>query len=139
MRQYKKKIYDHLLEYQQRFGGYTGKDLDEIARIFGLNKRTLKRNVEKWSKSDPLFSKLKYTGKRSVPLTLEEITLLNQRLKENITCTKEVLVREINDNRIRQGDVPISRSSLFRVINNWIDSINSRCTSGVTLVSSPGN
>ena len=69
MRQYKKKIYDHLLEYQQRFGGYTGKDLDEIARIFGLNKRTLKRYVEKWSKSDSLFSTLKYTGKRSVPLT----------------------------------------------------------------------
>jgi hypothetical protein len=48
MRQEKKKIYDHLLEYQQRFGGYTGKDLDETARIFGINKRTLKRNVENW-------------------------------------------------------------------------------------------
>ncbi len=58
MRQEKKKIYNHLLEYQQQFGGYTGKDLDETARIFGLNKRTLKRNVEKWSKNDPLFSKL---------------------------------------------------------------------------------
>ncbi len=116
MRQYKTKIYDRLLEYQQRFGGYTGKDLDEIARIFCLNKRTLKRYVEKWSKSDPLFSTLKYTSKRSVPLTLEDITLLNQRLKENITCTKEVLVREINDNRIKRGDVPISRPSLFRIM-----------------------
>jgi ActR/RegA family two-component response regulator len=48
MKQEKKKIYNHLLEYQQGFGGYTGKDLDETARIFGLNKRTLKRNVEKW-------------------------------------------------------------------------------------------
>ncbi len=116
MRQYKKKIYDHLLEYQQRFGGYTGKDLDETARIFGLNKRTLKRHVEKWSKSDPLFSTLKYIGQRSVPLTLEEVTFLNQRLKENITRTKEALVREINDNRIKRGDVPISRPSLFRIM-----------------------
>jgi len=107
MRQETKKIYNHLLEYQQRFGGYTGKDLDETARIFGLNKRTLKRNVEKWSKNDPLFSKLRYIGQRSIPITLDEITLLNQRLKENITCTKQVLVREINDNRIRRGDVPI--------------------------------
>jgi hypothetical protein len=32
MRQEKKKIYNHFLEYQQRFGGYTGKDLDETAR-----------------------------------------------------------------------------------------------------------
>ncbi len=123
MRQEKKKIYNHLLKYQQRFGGYTGKDLDETARIFGLNKRTLKRNVEKWSKTDPLFSKLKYTGKRSIPITFDEITFLNQRLKENITCTKEVLVREINDNRNRRGDVHIGRSSLFQVIDNWIEAL----------------
>jgi hypothetical protein len=123
MRQEKKKIYDHLLEYQQRFGGYTGKDLDETARFFGINKRTLKRNVENWSKTDPLFSKLKYIGQRSIPITLDEITLLNQRLKENITCTKEVLVREINDNRNRRGDVPIGRSSLFQIIDNWIEAL----------------
>jgi hypothetical protein len=123
MRQDKKKIYNHLLEYQNRYGGYAGKDLDEIARIFGLNKRTLKRNVEKWSKNDPLFSKLKYIGQRSIPITLDEITLLNQRLKENITCTKQILVREINDNRIRRGDVPIGRSSLFYVIDNWIEAL----------------
>ncbi len=36
MRQEKKKIYNHLLEYQQQFGGYTGKDLDETARILGV-------------------------------------------------------------------------------------------------------
>jgi hypothetical protein len=123
MRKDKKKIYNHLFEYQKQFGGYTGKDLDETARIFGLNKRTLKRNVEKWSKTDPLFSKLKYIGQRSIPITLEEITLLNQRLKENITCTKEVLVREINDDRIKRGDVPISRSSLFRIIDCWIEAL----------------
>ncbi|MCX9081204.1 MAG: hypothetical protein OIN83_03320 [Candidatus Methanoperedens sp.] len=34
MRQDKRKIYNQLLEYQQRFGGYTGKDLDEIARWY---------------------------------------------------------------------------------------------------------
>ena len=83
----------------------------------------MKRYVEKWSENDPLFSKLKYIGQRSIPLTLEEITLLNQRLKENITCTKQVLVREINDNRIRRGDVPIGRSSLFYVIDNWIEAL----------------
>lgn len=123
MRKDKKKIYNHLFEYQQRFGGYTGKDLDEIAKILGFNKRTLKRNVENWSKTDPVFSKLKYIGQRSIPITLEEITALNQRLKENITCTKQILVREINDKRIKRGDVPISRASLFRIIDNWIEAL----------------
>jgi hypothetical protein len=123
MKQDRKKIYNHLFEFQQRFGGYTGKDLDEIARILGLNKKTLKRHVEKWSKTDPLFSKIKYIGQRSISITLEEIAKLNQRLKENITCTKQILIQEINNERIKRGEVPISRPSLFRVINNWIEAL----------------
>ncbi len=123
MRKDKKKIYNHLFEYQQRFGGYTGKDLDEIARIFGFNRRTLKRNVEKWSKTDPHFAELKYIGKSSIPLTIEDITLLNQRLKENITCTKQALIKELNDKRIKRGDIPINQPSLFRIIDNWIEAL----------------
>jgi hypothetical protein len=41
MRQYKEEIHNHLFECQRLYGGYTGKDLDEIARIFGFNRRTL--------------------------------------------------------------------------------------------------
>jgi hypothetical protein len=88
MRQYKEEIHNHLFECQRLYGGYTGKNLDEIARIFGFNRRTLKRNVEKWSKTDPLFAELRCIGKSSIPLTIEDITFLNQRLRENITCTK---------------------------------------------------
>jgi DNA-binding CsgD family transcriptional regulator len=53
MRSNKKKIYDYLFACQKRFGGYTGRDIDEIARIFGFSRRTVKRNVEKLSKTDP--------------------------------------------------------------------------------------
>ncbi len=123
MRHYKEKIHIHLLECQERFGGYTGKDLDEIARIFGFSRRTLKRNVEKWSKTDPLFAELKYIGKSSIPLTIEDITLLNQRLKENITCTRQALIKELNDKRIKRGDIPINQPSLFRIIDNWIEAL----------------
>ena len=37
MRPNKKKIY--LFGCQKRFGGYTGRDIDEIARIFGFCRR----------------------------------------------------------------------------------------------------
>ena len=85
MRPNKKKIYDYLFGCQKRFGGYTGRDIDEIARIFGFSRRTVKRNVDKWSKTDPTFAELKYIGQRTIPITLEDIAILNQRLKENIT------------------------------------------------------
>ncbi len=123
MRQYKEKIRIHLFECQKRFGGYTGKDLEEIARILGFNRRTLKRNVEKWSKADSLFAELKYIGKSSIPLTIDDITLLNQRLRENITCTKQAIIEEINDKRIKRGDIPINQLSLFRIIDNWIETL----------------
>jgi hypothetical protein len=123
MRLNKGKIYTNLFEYQQRFGGYTGKDLDNIARALGFNRRTLKRNVEKWSKTDPVFAELKYIGKRSISVTLEDIAIANQRLKENITCAKQVIVRDINDTRIKQGEVPIPQSTLFRIINNLSETL----------------
>ena len=123
MRLNKGKIYTHLFEYQQRFGGYTGKDLDNIARALGFNRRTLKRNVEKWSKTDSLFAELKYIGQRSFSVTLEDIAIVNQRLKENITCAKQVIVRDINNKRIRQGEVPIPQSTLFRIINNLSETL----------------
>src|SRR4030066_1559646 len=123
MRLNKGKIYTDLFEYQQRFGGYTGRDLDEIARALGFNRRTLKRNVEKWSKTDPLFAELKYIGQRSISVTLEDIAIINQRLKENITCAKQFIIRDINDKRIKQGEVPIPQSTLFRIINNLSEAL----------------
>jgi transposase len=97
MRPNKEKVYNYLFACQQRFGGYTGIDIDKVARTRGFNRKTVKRNVEKWSKTDPRFAELKYIGQRSIPVTLEEIAILNQRLKESITCTKQDLIREINE------------------------------------------
>jgi len=58
MRQFKEEICIQLYACQQQFGGYTGKYLDEIAKQLGIERRTVKRNVEKWSKSDLLFAEL---------------------------------------------------------------------------------
>ncbi len=73
--------------------------------------------------TDPLFAELKYIGKSSISLTIEDITLLNQRLKENITCTRQALIKELNDKRIKRGDIPINQPTLFRIIDNWIEAL----------------
>ncbi len=77
MRQIKEEIYSRLYAKQQQFGGYTGKDLNEIAILFEFDRRTLKRNLEKWSKTDPRFAELKYIDKGSIPINLEDIVILN--------------------------------------------------------------
>ncbi len=123
MRQIKEEIYSHLYARQQQFGGYSGKDIEKIAKLFGFDRRTLKRNIEKWSKTDPLFAELKYTGRRSIPMTFEDIAILNKRLSENITCTKQELIREINEKRIKREEAPIPQSTFYRIINNFIETL----------------
>ncbi|MCK4731220.1 MAG: hypothetical protein KAT65_02070 [Methanophagales archaeon] len=115
MRPNKNKIYNHLITCQQRFGGYTEKDLDVIARKLGFDRRTIKRNVEKWSNTDPYFAELEYIA--SI-ITLEDIAIINQHLKEKITSKKQDIILEINDARVKQGYATIPQSTLYRIINN---------------------
>jgi hypothetical protein len=119
----KEIIYNYLSACNRRIGGYTGKDIDKISKILRLNRRTVKRNVENWSKTDPRFAELKYVGQHLVTVTLEDIAILNQLLSENITIRREELIREINEKRIKRGDSPIPQSTLYNIINNLIQTL----------------
>jgi hypothetical protein len=118
MRPNKEIIYYSLLVCQQRFGGYTGKDFADIGRNLGFDNKTIRRNVEKWTKTDSRFAELKYIGQHSISITLEDIARLNQNLKENINCTKQDLINEINDARLKRGDVPVPPPTLYHLIEN---------------------
>ncbi len=74
----KEIIYNYLFACDQRAGGYTGRDIDKISRILQLNRRTIKRKIEIWSKTDPRFAKLKYIGQHFITVTLEDHNFYNQ-------------------------------------------------------------
>jgi len=119
----KEIIYNYLSACNKRVGGYTGKDIDKISKILQLNRRTVKRNVENWSKTDPRFSELKYVGQHLTTVTLEDIAVLNQLLSENITIKRQEIMREINEKRIKRGDFPISQSTIYNIINNIVQTL----------------
>lgn len=119
----KEIIYNYLSECNLRVGGYTGRDIEIISKILGLNRRTIKRYIENWSKRDPRFAELKYFGQHFITLTFEDIAILNQLLSENITIRKQEIIREINDTRIKRGDTAISQSTLYEIINNFIQTL----------------
>jgi hypothetical protein len=56
-------------------------------------------------------------------MTFEDIAILNKRLSENITCTKQDLIREINEKRIKREEAPIPQSTFYRIINNFIETL----------------
>ena len=119
----KEIIYNYLSACHQRVGGYSGRDIDEISKILKLNRRTVKRYIENWSKKDPRFAELKYVGQHLITVTLEDIAILNQILSENITIRKQELIREINEKRIKKGDSPIPQSTLYHIINNLVQTL----------------
>jgi hypothetical protein len=125
MRPNKEKIYNYLSSCQERFGGYTGKNLDEIAKLCGFDIRTVKRNVEKWAKTDLRFTDLKYIGKHSICITLEDIAILNHLLSENIIYPKQDLIKKINDDRIIRGYVPVPPPTLYHLIENLTKTLTS--------------
>ncbi len=120
MRLNKEEIYNYLLACQKQFGGYTGKDIEEISHHSGFDRRTVKRSVEEWSRTDTRFAELKYISQHSISVTLEDIAILNQHLKENITIRKQHIIREINENRIKKGDFPIPKTTFYLLINKQI-------------------
>jgi len=117
MKRVKEKIYDYLYACQQRCGGYTGKDIEELARHLDLDRKTIKRDLKKWITTDPLFAELKYIGKRSISITLEEIAVLNQLLSENITIRRQELIREINEKRIKRGNSQTLKTPQYTTFN----------------------
>lgn len=85
MRLNKEEIYNYLFDCQKQFGGYTGNDIEKISHRTGFDRRTVKRSIDEWSRTDIRFAELKYISKHSVSVTLEDIAILNQHLKKNIT------------------------------------------------------
>jgi hypothetical protein len=119
----KEIIYNYLSACNKRVGGYTGSDIGVISKILELNRKTVKRYIEKWSKTDPRFAELKYFGPNLITVTFEDIEILNQLLSDNITIRKQDIIREINDKRIKRGDASISQSKLYEIINNFIQTL----------------
>lgn len=83
----KEEIYNYLFFCQRRFGGYTGSNLSDIAKISGYNRKTVKLNVEKWIKTDSRFKGLRYIGQHSVSITIEDIEILSTYPKSRKTMT----------------------------------------------------
>lgn len=120
MRLNKEEIYNYLFDCQKQFGGYTGNDIEQILHRIGFDRRTVKRSIDEWSRTDIRFTELKYISQHSVSVTLEDIAILNQHLKKNITIRKQRIIRDINENRIKRGDFPIPKTTLYFLINKRI-------------------
>jgi len=123
MRISKTKVLDFLMRCQIERGGYTGNDIAKLAKNIPVSPRALRKRINHWTSTDPTFRQLTYRGQRTIPITLDDFVLINQRLKEKPLGRMSDVLQEINDNRQKQGKNSISQSTFYRFINSQKESL----------------
>jgi len=111
MRISKNRVLDFLTKCQIERGGYTGSDVAKLAKSIRVSPKALRKRINYWTSNDPTFKLLQYLGKQIIPLTLDDFILIDQRLKEKPLGRMSDILREINDNRQKQGKNPIPQST----------------------------
>jgi hypothetical protein len=106
MRISKTIVLDFLVRCPIEKGGYTGNDIAKIAKNIPVSPQALRKRIHYWTSTDPAFTQLTYIGQRTIPITLDDFILINQRLKEKPLRRMSDILREINDNRQKQGKDP---------------------------------
>ncbi|MGB3457987.1 MAG: hypothetical protein WBB08_01565 [Halobacteriota archaeon] len=104
-------------------GGYTGSDVAKLAKSIPVSPKALRKRINYWTSNDPTFKLLQYLGKQIIPLTLDDFILIDQRLKEKPLGRMSDILREINDNRQKQGKNPIPQSTFYRFVNSRKESL----------------
>jgi hypothetical protein len=115
---FKEIIYSQLKEAQEKYGGYTGKDIAAISREIYRKPGTVRRQIEKLREEDASFSNFTYIGKQYIGLTLDEISSLQYKLQDNCLMLKSLLLEELNKRRIEEGKNRIPQSTFYRFLEN---------------------
>ncbi len=78
----------------------------------------MRKRINYWTSTDPAFRQVTYLGQRTIPITLDDLVLIDQRLKDKPLGRMSDILREINDNREKQGKDPIPQSTFYRFISS---------------------
>jgi hypothetical protein len=100
---------------QDENGGYTGQDIAELAKKLSVSEWGLKKRIDFWTQTDPNFVKLKYLGKRSISMTLDDFFIINHSLGSNPLILKTDILEEVNKIRSYQGLIPIPEATFYRI------------------------
>lgn len=117
----KEMIYSQLKEAQEKYGGYTGKDIATISRKISRQPKTVRRQIEKLREEYASFSNFTCIGKRYIDLTLDEITFLQYRLQGNCLMLKSLLLEKLNKRRIDKGNSRIPPSTFYKFLGNLMN------------------
>jgi hypothetical protein len=106
-----------LQERQQKAWGVSSQDLAGFARTHGLNSKTFSKRVLILLRTDPLFQGIRYVGKRTTSVTMDDYLTLSDTLQQAPMTPTSVLVANLNMARQAQGLPPIPPRTAFDVVH----------------------
>jgi hypothetical protein len=125
MRISRKEVFEYLSRCQDEKGGYTGRDIGELAKKLSVSIQALKKRIDGWTLTDPSFAGLKYLGTSLIPLTLEDFSLIYDRLKRNPLEIKQDILADVDRLRFERGLMPIPKTTFYRITEQYLNSISS--------------
>ena len=79
---------DFLTRCQIEKGGYTGSDVTILAKSIPVSPQALRKRIDEWNSRDHTFKELRYLGKQTIPLTIDDFVLVTYPVLKYETCTK---------------------------------------------------
>ncbi len=70
MRINRDEVFDFLKQKQNEIGGYTGRDITELAKKLLVTRVGLKKRIDRWTQTDQNFAELRYLGQHPTTTTL---------------------------------------------------------------------
>ncbi len=117
-------VLHYLKEKQEKYGGYFGTDISDLAENIGVSSRGLRRHLSKWIKNVKDFSNLIYLGKRQPSLTPDEIVKIKERLHSNSLEVKSNILSDLQNDRKIKNEKVIPTATFYRWINILADFFN---------------
>ncbi len=115
----RESIRQFLIERETTTGGFTGRDLADFARLHGLHPVTFRRRVNRLLGNDTTFRGFHDLGKRTPPLTTEDMVTLCETLQEAPLTPPTVVVASLNLARQAQGLPSIPRRTAYGIVQTY--------------------
>ncbi len=111
----KDEVLKFLREKQESEGGYTGRDITELAELLQVTSRGLRRRLSNWIKNYKEFAHFIYLGKVESSITLAEILEIKHRIASNPVQIKKGIQVDLQNKR--PDKKPIPDSTFYRKVN----------------------
>ena len=109
------RVLSYLNELQERYGGYYGTDIANLADELGVTWYGLKRRLSLWKKNDHAFKSFVYLGRNRPSITLNEFMDIKYRVSSNPLGIKQHILSDLQTERKASGKEPIPKTTFYRV------------------------